>query len=266
MIEEQGEGDFEFTLSFVSLSDDNTTILLNGESDYAVVLPDDISIKNAASKMDIIQKLILEGCSKYKGDYVSEDTLRNCAKEIVSQFYERARQLKILDSVSDVIRMNQGRVMLTKAKIIGVSPPYKMITEAILECPNCKETWIYDFKEKPQVSYTQTKKYCPNCSSKKGGHDRYDLHAHLEHTDAKTITIQDIDLRDDLEKLYVILLGDQTRRVRVGETASITGDVDVLNPTGAGGKKPTTIMYAANIKYEREEERKGVKDPIFTEW
>jgi DNA replicative helicase MCM subunit Mcm2 (Cdc46/Mcm family) len=259
LIEEQGEGDFEFTLSFVSLSDDNTTILLNGESDYAVVLPDDISIKNAASKMDIIQKLILEGCSKYKGDYVSEDALRNCAKEIVSQFYERARQLKILDSVSDVIRMNKGRVMLTKAKIIGVSPPYKMITKVTLECPACGWESIHDFKDKPQISYRQTMKYCPSCSE---GLDRHDLIALFEHVDAKTITVQDVDLRDDLEKLYVILLKDQTRNVRVGETATITGDVDVLNPSGAAGKKPTTIMFAKYIKYEREEEEPIVDDDI----
>jgi hypothetical protein len=214
------EEDFEEKLSFVSLDDDNKTILLNDEPKYAVALPVNISRKNAASKRDIIEKLILDGCDKFRIDYVSEDNIKNVAKEAVNQFYERPRMTKTAESVSSVIRMNEGRVMLTTAKIVGVSPPYKMITEVMLECSRCKWSNLEDFKEKPQMSYKHTMKYCPSCSK---GLDRSDLIVHLEHVDAKSITVQDINLRDDLEKLHVILLGeDRTRNVRVGETATIT--------------------------------------------
>jgi replicative DNA helicase Mcm len=258
LTEQEEAEDFEFKLSFVTLSDDNTMILLNGKPEYAVLLPDNITRGNAASKMDIIQKLILDGCDKFKGDYVSEENIKNRGKEVVDQFYERARELQILDSVSDVIRMNEGRVMTT-AKIIGVSPPYKLITEVTLECPACKQTWKKDFNDRPQMSYKQTMKYCTSCSDG----DPNDLRAIYKHIDAKSITIQDIDMRDDLEKLHVILLGeDKTRNVRVGETATIIGDIDVLNPTGVGGKKPTTIMYTKHIKYEREEEKPITEEDI----
>jgi replicative DNA helicase Mcm len=249
------EEDFEVKLSFVSLDDDNLTILLNDKPQYTIALPVNISRKNAASKRDIIQKLILDGCDKFQIDYVSEDNIKNTAKDVVDQFYERPRELKITASVSDVIRMNEERVMLTSAKIIGVSPPYKMIAEVTLECPVCKQSWTTDFREKPQISYRQTMKYCPSCRGESERGDSNDLRAMYKHIDAKSITLQDIDMRDDLEKLHVILLEDQTRNVRVGETVTITGRVDVLNPTGAGSKKPTTIMYANHIRYEREEEK-----------
>jgi DNA replicative helicase MCM subunit Mcm2 (Cdc46/Mcm family) len=254
------DNDDEQKLSFVSLDDDKETILLNGEVKYAIALPVNISKKKALVKKDIIKKLILDGCEKFGFDYVSEDNIENAVKEVVSQFYERPRELKIASSMADVIRMNEGYVM-TAAKIIGVSPPYKMITEVTLECSNCGAVFDGgDFKEKPLISFRQNMKYCPACSK---GFDRHDLIAQYKHVDAKTITVQDVvDLSDDLEKLHVILLEDQTRKVRVGETATITGEVDVLNPSGAGGRKPTTIMYAKHIRYEREEEAPITEDDI----
>ena len=246
-------------LSFVSLSDDNFTMQLNGETQCSIRLPISITRKNAKTKKDVISKLILDGCAKYGLDYVSEDNITNTTKEVVDQLYERPRELKTAASVSDVIRMNEGWVMTT-AKIIGVSPIYKMITEVTLECSaGCKWTHQDVFKDTPQMSYRQTTKYCPSCSK---GYDRHDLLARFKHIDAKTITVQDIDLRDDLEKLHVILLEDKTRNVRVGETAAITGDIDVLNASGAGGRKPTTIMYAKHIRYEREEEAPITDDDI----
>jgi replicative DNA helicase Mcm len=244
--------DLEFgdELRFVKLSDDNLTMLLNGDPRYPIVLPISISSKNTTSQMNIIQKLLLDSCEKYRHNYVSEDNIRNRAKEIKDQLHERPQQIKTAVTVSDVIRMNEGRVMTT-AKIIGVSPPYKMIAQVTLECLVCGSTWTNDFSNKPQMSYKQTTRHCPSC--KRG--DSNDLCATIKHVDAKSITLQDIDMRDDLEKLHVILLEDQTRNVRVGETVTVTGEVDVLNPTGAGGKKPTTIMYANHIRYEREEEK-----------
>jgi replicative DNA helicase Mcm len=254
----QQEEDFEAILDFVTLKDDNETMLLNGEPKYSIALPVlTISRKNAAGKMDIIKKRIFDGCEKFNADYVSEDNVNRCAREILDQLYERPRAVKTAASVSDVIRMNEGRVMINAAKIIGVSAPYKLITEVILKCPSCKETWIHDFQDKPQVYYRQVMKYCPSCDG-----DPNDLRAIYQQIDAKSITLQDIDLRDDLEKLHVILLEEQTRNVRVGETVTIMGEVDVLNPTGAGGKKPTTIMYAEYIRYEREEEAPITEDDV----
>jgi hypothetical protein len=99
--------DFEPKLSSVSLDADNKTILLNDEPKYAVALPVNISRKNAATKKDIIEKLILDGCDKFKINYVAEDNIKNRAKEVVDQFYERPRAAKYVAPPSDSIITNQ---------------------------------------------------------------------------------------------------------------------------------------------------------------
>jgi hypothetical protein len=86
--------DFEVKLSFVSLSDDNITMLLNGDSKYPVKLPSNISKKNSTDKMRIVASEMLGGCTDYKLDYVSEDNINRRTKEVVDQLYERARVTK----------------------------------------------------------------------------------------------------------------------------------------------------------------------------
>lgn len=75
-------------LSFVTLKDDNLTIQLNGESKYSIRLPASISKKNSADKKRIVEDKILDGCSNFGIDYVSEDNLRNRAREVINQLYE----------------------------------------------------------------------------------------------------------------------------------------------------------------------------------
>ncbi len=163
-------------------------------------------------------------------------------------------------SISDVIRMNKGQA-ITRGKIVGVSPIYKMITKVTLTCPTCQGEWPFNYdKGMPAMSFKQNMKYCTNC---KKPEDNNELRIEFEHIDAKSISVQDPeDLQDDLEKLHVVLLGDNTRNVRIGETAIITGNVSVLNPSGLGGKKPTTVMFATYIRYEREEEAPITEDDI----
>lgn len=259
------EENYEPTLRFVELDDDNTTMLLNGESKYFVKLPSNISKKNAADKMRIIKTRILDGCDEFKHDYVSEDNINRCAKEVVDQLYERSRVVKTL-TVSDVIRMNEGRVMTT-AKIIGVSEPDKMIIEEILECPQCGYTEVNEF-DPPRNPYKLPPKKCPN-KCKIGEIALIVLIAQFDYVNTKIITVQDPEVRDDLEKLRVVLFEDHGRNVRVGETATIMGDVHVTSSSGSrggggggSGKKLFAVLYANHIKYEREEEKPITEEDI----
>lgn len=86
--------DFEEKLSCVVLHDDNITMLINGEPGYSVRLPITISKKNSDDKKRVVEDKILDGCGKYGIDYVSEDNIKNRAKEVVDQLYERARVAK----------------------------------------------------------------------------------------------------------------------------------------------------------------------------
>jgi hypothetical protein len=85
----------ETKLSFVSLNqDDDITMLLNDDPKYAIQLPANISKKNVSDKKRIIENKILDACSKYAFDYVSQDNITKCTKEVVDQLYERARVTK----------------------------------------------------------------------------------------------------------------------------------------------------------------------------
>jgi replicative DNA helicase Mcm len=251
----QEDLEFEDELRCVELSNDNLTIHLNGKMKYSVSIPRSIFRKNAAGRLDIIQKLLFEGCDKYSHNYVSEGNVRKLSKEILDQLYERSRQINSA-TVSDVIRKNNGRVMTT-AKIVGVSPPYKTIEAEILECPVCGHTKMREF-EPPRGLYRVPEKKCPKKCLSRNGFDQIDLIAHFEYVNAKSVTVQDPDSTEDLEKLHVILFEEYGRNVRVGEVATIIGEVHITNDVsidGKGSKKGYSIVYASHIKYEREEQK-----------
>lgn len=88
--------DYEPKLSWVSLSDDNKTIMLNGDEKYSGRLPLDIFRKNKSfdEQTRIIESVIYNTCAQYGFDYVSSENVRNCAREVVELFYERRRSKK----------------------------------------------------------------------------------------------------------------------------------------------------------------------------
>ncbi|MDQ3947995.1 MAG: hypothetical protein M3275_00360 [Thermoproteota archaeon] len=94
MTQEDFDNVDDVMLSFVSLNDDNITMLLNGDAKYSIKLPVSISKKNADKKRAVIENKILSACSNYGINYVSEENVRNRTKEIVDQLYERARVTK----------------------------------------------------------------------------------------------------------------------------------------------------------------------------
>ena len=64
MTEYEDEEDFEGKLDFVTLKDDNLTMLINGEVGFPVALPKSISVKNKREdKLRIVEKKILDGCN-----------------------------------------------------------------------------------------------------------------------------------------------------------------------------------------------------------
>ncbi|MGH9988876.1 MAG: hypothetical protein ACREAS_00400, partial [Nitrososphaera sp.] len=76
-------------LSFVSLSSDGKRIMLNDKPQYAISLPLDLSRKKN-KVYQIIYTLIFDLCNSKGVFYVSEDNIKACTREVVTQIYERA--------------------------------------------------------------------------------------------------------------------------------------------------------------------------------
>lgn len=85
--------DYEPKLSWVSLSDDNKTIMLNGDEKYSGRLPLDIFRKNKSfdEQTSIVESVIYNTCAQHGVDSISSENVRNCAREVVDLFYERRR-------------------------------------------------------------------------------------------------------------------------------------------------------------------------------
>jgi hypothetical protein len=90
--------DYEPKLSWVSLSDDNKTIMLNGDEKYSERLPMDTfnSRKNKSfdEQTSIVESVIYNTCAQHGVDSVSSENVRNCSREVVELFYERRRSKK----------------------------------------------------------------------------------------------------------------------------------------------------------------------------
>lgn len=271
----------------------NRTILINGVPDWAIRLK-----PNRYYMQKAVENLVCGCCDRNNLDYGSLGTVTKCVEEIISKVNghddyvantneTEIQKLPIL-SVSDVLRKHSGRHR-TLAMIVGVSQPYKVITSIDWTCSDCGYQKFEEF-DPPLSSSNLPHKKCAICNSspsptsddgngndgkqrqrQQKQSDLIDLIALEQPENAKSISVQDSESNEDLEKLQVILLGDKmTRSVRAGEMAVITGTIHVLgsggnNNNGSGsnssknsgghGGKLFPILYAESIQYQRERDK-----------
>src|SRR5687767_7210017 len=87
-------------LSYVELIDDNDAILLNGSEDFKVKIPLKIKVKkDFSARRSIIESAILDGCTLFHIDYVSESNITSLANEVTNQLYERSKVERNLASM-----------------------------------------------------------------------------------------------------------------------------------------------------------------------
>lgn len=264
----------------------NRTIRINSNPKWVITLK-----RNRHYIQKAIENLVCGYCNKHDLDYGGEDTVRNCVKEIFWKVNNKVEEgskdnlaLPVL-SVSDAIRLHSGKVK-TLGRIVGVSPPYKVVTSITWDCPACGYETV-DELDPPLPFFSPLHRKCPMCNftnnnnngngkQKQKQSDLIDLIALPEHGNAKSISFQDGEPKDDLEKLHVVLQGDEeTRKVKVGETAIITGTVYILSAGGGGGAANSSssmsknnsgklfpVLYADSIRYEREEEKPITEEDI----
>jgi DNA replicative helicase MCM subunit Mcm2 (Cdc46/Mcm family) len=264
----------------------NRTIRINDDPRWAIILK-----RNRRYSQKAIENLVCGYCNNHDGlDYIGLDTVGNLVKEIIwkvnnEQSGESGTSSTIpLLSVSDAIRVHSGKVK-TLGRIVGVSPLYDVVTTISWDCPACGYETIDDF-DPPLAFFNPPHRKCPMCRFGNGNgngnqqkpnqndvNDVNDLIALPEYENAKSISFQDSEPRDDLEKLHVVLLGDEnTRNVRVGERVIIMGDMYVLSAGGGGAANSSSgisknsrarlypVLYADSIIYEREEEEKPITE------
>jgi replicative DNA helicase Mcm len=152
-------------------------------------------------------------------------------------------------TVSVAIRMHSGDVEV-RGMICGLGELEKMITNVFFECGNCgamNELQTYSRPRFPyEVDYTNSTRVtrCINCNKKFG--NKYDVKV----KNAVNIELQDLDNFNDLERLSVVLLDDDTKNISIGEQVVIVGLIEKIRKRG----KILPFLFATSIEYENREE------------
>ena len=150
-----------------------------------------------------------------------------------------------ITSVSDAVRMSSGWIKV-RGVITSQTDVYQMITATILTCNNCGNREVIQYKI-PLIALdkkSQVNKLCPNCNA--------DLETSCEYISALCVELQDLDKFSEIERLPVILFGENTKNVGIGEQVAIIGENHVIQNRAKG--KSFTYLYSDSIQYEHREE------------
>ncbi|MGH9974669.1 MAG: AAA family ATPase [Nitrososphaeraceae archaeon] len=147
---------------------------------------------------------------------------------------------KILN-IPEAIRTHSG-IIITDGIIIAVSDIFQLIKRAQWSCYQCTEVIerevvnILDVPAKPRE--------CIKCRSKLGFSDNH------EYINAVSIRVQQEDNRTDnsLDSLRVIVFGDDTYNIQVGERINISGEI--VKQQDHKTRQFHTVLLAKRIHYE----------------
>lgn len=144
-------------------------------------------------------------------------------------------------SIPEAIRTHSGTILINGI-IIAISDIYQLIKKAQWKCYKCKETIerevvnILDIPTKP--------KECMKCESKLGFSDSH------EYINAVSIRVHQEDNRIDnnLDSLRVIVFGEDTYNIQVGERTNILGEV--VKQQDYRTKRFHTVLLSKRIQYD----------------
>ena len=144
-------------------------------------------------------------------------------------------------SISEATRTHSGTILVSGI-IIAMSDIYQLVKRARWTCYSCNG--VID-REVINILDTPTKpKECINCKSKLGFSDNH------EYINAVSIKVNQEDDRADssLDGLHVIVFGNDTYNIRIGERTTIIGDI--VKQQDQGTKRFHTVLLVKRVQYE----------------
>ena len=212
----------------------------------------------------------------------SNDTTKVVAEKVVDAFYKilnnataRVKQDKeqnqkekdntpIILSPIDLLHVKPG-LYQTTGQILGRNTLYKMISNVSYECTDCGSSKEYDFtlasstsdsvhKKRP-IYHSPIKEGITKCEDKECRRSPIST----LNVDTKEIEVVDIELGDhekynELERLSVKLVGNDTRSIVVGEIVTVVGYLFNERKDGNNKNKLEPVLYAKSIQYSKREE------------
>jgi replicative DNA helicase Mcm len=139
--------------------------------------------------------------------------------------------------------LHDGEVQV-KGNIVGISEPYKVISEITGECYCGEKTTTFDppFFTMPKDVVT-----CKDCNK-----DIYIDKHKTGYQNAITVQIQDNEKFNDIEKVTCILLDTDIDKISIGEKVIITGTIYILPKFNKNFLGP--MVFSDKLEYENADE------------
>ncbi len=136
----------------------------------------------------------------------------------LSDLQKEEKDLEVVN-VSDCLKLYRGKVKV-KGNIEGISESYDIVSEVTYIC-ECGEN-VKSFNP-PLFTLPKDKNDCKRCRNPIKINKKL-----IKYKCAITIHLQDIENFNDLDKLTCILQDIDTKKIKIGEQVTITGDVHIL--------------------------------------
>jgi replicative DNA helicase Mcm len=152
-------------------------------------------------------------------------------------------------SITQAKGNKEGFVKVT-GTIIGLSSVYNLIRSVHFGCSNCD--WeIKEVFELPKFKVYE-KNNCPICSKEKGlTNTVIDKPEYLSVVD---LELQDIDGRNEIERLPVRVFEKDTYNIAAGEVVNVVGNLHVIRKNDNIKNKLETFLFADSIEYTKRKE------------
>jgi replicative DNA helicase Mcm len=151
-----------------------------------------------------------------------------------------------LVSISDALQRNFGRIKV-QGIITSISKLYKLISKIKLYCDKCQYLTEEEF-DVPISNLSDAEKKCRKCN-------KYIKNiADCDYVNSINLELQDTNSFNDINRLSVVLLNEDTKNISVGEKVNVIGNIHIINNNKKGRGKLFPCLFAESIKYENREE------------
>jgi replicative DNA helicase Mcm len=151
-----------------------------------------------------------------------------------------------LISISDAIQLNFGRIKV-QGIITSISKLYKLISKVKIYCDKCHYLTEEEF-EVPISNLSFAEKKCKKCNKFVKNVADYD------YVNAINLELQDVNSFNDIDRLSIVLLNEDTKKISVGEKVNVIGNIHIINNNKKVGSKLFPCLFAESIRYENREE------------
>lgn len=178
----------------------------------------------------------------------SKNNDKNENNKIDSQpIYQQQQEEKSINNItispSQALRKDNGTYKV-KGTIISISKLFKMISKIQFNCNTCHKNEEFVF---PLPEFNIPKNFQPICENCKNVGEEYFKSVYIN---AVGVELQDAETFNDFERLPVFLFDQDTAEIRVGETVTILGDINIINAK----KRYFTYLYGKSIQYLNRED------------